>query len=65
MVKEYGRALAHDPDYAKKAARVSELTRDLSRLLQHLLPCGFKRIRHDGRLARAAKVQRLVAEAGA
>jgi glycolate oxidase iron-sulfur subunit len=32
-VKEYGHALAHDPDYADKARRVSELTRDLSELL--------------------------------
>jgi glycolate oxidase iron-sulfur subunit len=32
-VKEYGHALAHDPAYADKAARVSELTRDLSELL--------------------------------
>jgi glycolate oxidase iron-sulfur subunit len=30
-VKEYGQALAHDPAYADKAARVSALTRDLSR----------------------------------
>jgi glycolate oxidase iron-sulfur subunit len=32
-VKEYGHALAHDPDYADKAQRVSALTRDLSELL--------------------------------
>jgi len=32
-VKEYGHALAHDPAYADKARRVSELTRDLSELL--------------------------------
>jgi glycolate oxidase iron-sulfur subunit len=32
-VKEYGHALAHDPNYADKARRVSELTRDLSELL--------------------------------
>jgi glycolate oxidase iron-sulfur subunit len=32
-VKDYGHALAHDPDYADKAQRVSELTRDLSELL--------------------------------
>jgi glycolate oxidase iron-sulfur subunit len=35
-VKEYGHALAHDPDYADKAKRVSELTRDLSELLPHI-----------------------------
>jgi glycolate oxidase iron-sulfur subunit len=32
-VKDYGHALAHDADYAHKARRVSELTRDLSELL--------------------------------
>ncbi|KNZ34046.1 MAG: glycolate oxidase iron-sulfur subunit [Methylibium sp. NZG] len=37
-VKEYGHALAHDPDYADKAARVSALTRDLSELLPDLVP---------------------------
>ena len=37
-VKEYGHALAHDPDYADKARRVSELTRDLSELLTDLVP---------------------------
>ena len=37
-VKDYGRALAHDPDYAQRAARVSLLTRDLSELLGELVP---------------------------
>ena len=37
-VKEYGHALAHDPAYAAKARRVSELTRDLSELLPDLVP---------------------------
>ncbi|HTN65837.1 MAG TPA: glycolate oxidase subunit GlcF [Burkholderiaceae bacterium] len=32
-VKEYGHLLAHDPAYAAKARRVSELTKDLSELL--------------------------------
>ena len=32
-VKDYGHALAHDPAYADKARKVSELTRDLSELL--------------------------------
>ncbi len=35
-VKEYGHALAHEPSYADKAARVSALTRDLSELLPEL-----------------------------
>lgn len=33
MVKEYGKTLKHDPDYAAKAARISELTCDLSEIL--------------------------------
>jgi glycolate oxidase iron-sulfur subunit len=37
-VKDYGHALAHDPDYADKARAVSELTRDLSELLPDLVP---------------------------
>ena len=37
-VKEYGQALAGDPAYAQKAARISALTRDLSELLPELVP---------------------------
>jgi len=37
-VKEYGHALAADPAYAAKAARISALTRDISELLPDLLP---------------------------
>lgn len=37
-VKDYGRALAHDPAYAQKAARVAALTKDLSELLPEMLP---------------------------
>ena len=37
-VKDYGHALAGDPEYAEKAARVSALTRDLSELLDGLMP---------------------------
>jgi len=33
MIKEYGELLAEDPLYAEKAARVSELTRDLSEVV--------------------------------
>ena len=33
MVKEYGHHLAHDPRYAQKARRISELTRDLSEIV--------------------------------
>jgi len=32
-VKEYGHLLAHDPTYAVRAARVSELTKDLSEIM--------------------------------
>ena len=32
-VKEYGHLLAHDPAYAEKARRISEMTRDLSELM--------------------------------
>ena len=38
MVKDYGHALRDDPQYAAKAQRVSELTRDLSELLPDLVP---------------------------
>jgi glycolate oxidase iron-sulfur subunit len=37
-VKEYGHILHDDPVYAAKAARVSELTKDLSEYLPHLVP---------------------------
>ncbi len=37
-VKDYGHALAHDADYAAKAWRVSELTRDISEWLPELVP---------------------------
>ena len=36
-VKEYGHALAHDVQYAKKAKRISELTKDISELLPDLV----------------------------
>ena len=37
-VKEYGHLLQHDAQYAAKARRISELTRDLSELLPMFLP---------------------------
>jgi glycolate oxidase iron-sulfur subunit len=43
-VKDYGHALAHDPDYADKAAAISALTRDLSELLPGLLPALSSRL---------------------
>jgi glycolate oxidase iron-sulfur subunit len=36
-VREYGHHLKHDPRYADKAVRISELTRDLSELLPDLV----------------------------
>ncbi|WP_353091100.1 glycolate oxidase subunit GlcF [Methylibium sp.] len=38
VVKEYGEALAHEPAYAERAARISALAKDLSELLPELLP---------------------------
>jgi glycolate oxidase iron-sulfur subunit len=38
MVKDYGKALKHDPAYAERAARISALTKDLSELLPDLVP---------------------------
>ena len=37
QVKDYGHALAADPAYAEKAARISSLTRDLSELLPEIV----------------------------
>ncbi|WP_334135493.1 glycolate oxidase subunit GlcF [Tepidimonas sp.] len=44
MVKDYGRALRHDPAYAERARRISDLTRDLSELLPALLPAWQARL---------------------
>ena len=33
MVKEYGELLEHDPNYAEKARKVTELTKDISEIL--------------------------------
>lgn len=35
MLKDYGRLMADDPDYADKARRVSEISRDLSEILRN------------------------------
>ena len=43
-VKDYGHALAHDADYAAKAARVSALTRDLSEQLPDIVPALSKKL---------------------
>jgi glycolate oxidase iron-sulfur subunit len=44
-IKDYGRALARDPKYAQKAARISTLARDLSELLPELTPTLKSRLR--------------------
>jgi len=44
-VKEYGHALARDPAYADRAARIVALTKDVSELLPDLLPALRKRLR--------------------
>jgi glycolate oxidase iron-sulfur subunit len=37
-VKEYGHLLRHDPAYAEKAARISELTKDISEVIEAETP---------------------------
>ncbi|MGZ5199664.1 MAG: glycolate oxidase subunit GlcF [Telluria sp.] len=49
-VKEYGHLLAHDPQYAAKARRISELTRDLSEIVPQFE--GELAARMQGRAAR-------------
>jgi len=53
MIKEYGHALAHDPAYAARAARVSALARDLSELLPDLVPALKDKV-HVGEARRLA-----------
>jgi len=54
-VKEYGHTLARDPEYANKASRIADLTRDLSELLPDLVPLLKTKVTvrqtNDGRLA--------------
>jgi glycolate oxidase iron-sulfur subunit len=53
QIKEYAHALAGDPRYAAKAARISGLARDLSELLPELVPALRDRVSaaRAGRLA--------------
>ncbi|MDZ7589973.1 MAG: glycolate oxidase subunit GlcF [Rubrivivax sp.] len=55
-VKEYGHALAHDPDYADKAARIGALTRDLSELLPDMVPALQAQVRHVGGAGHARRL---------
>jgi glycolate oxidase iron-sulfur subunit len=46
-IKEYAHALANDIEYAEKAARISDLARDLSELLPELVPALKDTLRMD------------------
>ena len=45
MVKDYGHLLRHEPRYADRAAKVSELARDVSELLPYLVAALAPRVR--------------------
>ncbi|HET9823150.1 MAG TPA: glycolate oxidase subunit GlcF [Burkholderiaceae bacterium] len=47
-IKDYGHALAHDPAYADKAARIAALTKDVSELLPGLVPLLKPKLRAAG-----------------
>jgi glycolate oxidase iron-sulfur subunit len=51
MVREYAHVLRDDPDYAAKAARVSELTRDLSEVVAGEDPQPFAGVGRGRRIA--------------
>ena len=51
-VKEYGHSLARDPDYAEKATRIADLTRDLSELLPDIVEAGLEGARRSRRSGR-------------
>jgi glycolate oxidase iron-sulfur subunit len=53
-VKEYGHSLAHDPDYAVKAGRIADLTRDLSELLPDLVATLKTKLAGHGKQPRLA-----------
>jgi len=48
-IKQYGELLADDPDYAKKAARIGELTRDIAEVLAREDLSVFKRSKNAAR----------------
>ncbi len=51
MVKDYGHALQHDLDYAEKATRISNLTRDLSEVLHDADLSAYAQIGQQRRVA--------------
>jgi glycolate oxidase iron-sulfur subunit len=51
MVREYGHLLQDEPDYAAKAAKISELTRDLSEVVAREDLQAFAGIGHGRRIA--------------
>ncbi|MFC7409279.1 glycolate oxidase subunit GlcF [Hydrogenophaga atypica] len=50
-VKEYGHILQDEPEWAAKAARISELTKDLSELLPELVPALQGKVKASAKLA--------------
>ena len=50
-VKEYGHILQNEPEWAAKAARISELTKDLSELLPELVPALHGKVKASAKLA--------------
>ena len=52
MVKEYGRLLADDPQYAEKASRVSALAKDVSEIIENENPASrLRRVDEHTRIA--------------
>jgi glycolate oxidase iron-sulfur subunit len=54
MVREYGHLLARDARYARKAAKISQLTRDATEVLSAASGALVERLRSDGRAGRVA-----------
>ncbi len=51
MVKEYGEVLKHDPNYATKAARVSDLAKDLCEVMAKQDLTDFRGMGHEQKVA--------------
>jgi len=56
MVKDYGHALAHDPAYAEKAARIGALTRDISEVVAAELNALARLVSRSSSLAPSMRV---------